>query len=168
MFRNERNNVIMGPVDVALADEPPQRVRRLPLLQVLESKVTDEQCLGLPVRLSSSGSRHSHLKSSVAISSGTRAVRTVRPPDGGRRTKACKRLRMLATSSVLPVMTCILTDPHRSLGTVSQPARSRPPLPRPSIRTVRAAPPGYPNRRKHAENNLPPKPQPRLSREKAS
>jgi hypothetical protein len=32
----------MGPVDVALADEPPQHFRGLPLLQVLESKDTKE------------------------------------------------------------------------------------------------------------------------------
>jgi hypothetical protein len=99
----------MGPVDVALADEPPQRVRRLPLLQVLESKVTKEQCLGLSVRL------------------------------------------FLIRLQAQPLAII-----------------SRPPLPRPDIRTARAAPPGHPNRRKHADNNLPPKPQPRLSREKAS
>jgi hypothetical protein len=51
VFRDERRNMIAGPVSVALADKPPQRVRRLALLKVLESRVTKDDRLGQLVRL---------------------------------------------------------------------------------------------------------------------
>jgi hypothetical protein len=50
------------------------------------------------------------------MSSGTRPFRTVRSPDGGRRTRACKRLRMCTTPSDWLLMPYILADAAPSPG----------------------------------------------------